>query len=109
MGDNGAGKSTLVKIIAGNFPPSAGEIPLDGEPVHFHKPVEAREKGIEVVYQDLALCNNLTAAANVFLGRETEARLRAVPAARPPGDERARAASSSASSNPRRGRAISCA
>src|SRR5216683_247676 len=70
MGDNGAGKSTLVKIIAGNFPPSSGDIVLGGAPVHFHKPVEAREKGIEVVYQDLALCDNLTAAANVFLGRE---------------------------------------
>jgi simple sugar transport system ATP-binding protein len=70
MGDNGAGKSTLVKVIAGNFPPSSGEITLDEKPVHFHKPVEAREQGIEVVYQDLALCNNLSAAANVFLGRE---------------------------------------
>jgi len=70
MGDNGAGKSTLVKIIAGNFPPSAGEILLEGKPVHFHKPVDARAAGIEVVYQDLALCNNLTASANVFLARE---------------------------------------
>ena len=70
MGDNGAGKSTMVKLIAGNFPPTTGEIVLDGEVVHFHKPVEARAKGIEVVYQDLALCNNLSAAANVFLGRE---------------------------------------
>ena len=70
MGDNGAGKSTLVKIIAGNFPPSSGQIDVDGETVHFHKPLEARQKGIEIVYQDLALCNNLTAAANVFLGRE---------------------------------------
>ena len=70
MGDNGAGKSTLMKIIAGNFPPSGGTIALDGEDVHFHKPVEARRKGIEIVYQDLALCDNLTAAANVFLGRE---------------------------------------
>jgi simple sugar transport system ATP-binding protein len=72
MGDNGAGKSTLVKLIAGNFPPTAGEIVLDDEVVHFHKPVEARAKGIEVVYQDLALCNNLSAAANVFLGREVK-------------------------------------
>jgi simple sugar transport system ATP-binding protein len=70
MGDNGAGKSTLVKVIAGNFPPSSGEIVLDDKTVHFHRPVEAREEGIEVVYQDLALCNNLSAAANVFLGRE---------------------------------------
>jgi simple sugar transport system ATP-binding protein len=70
MGDNGAGKSTLVKIIAGNFKPTSGDIVLDQEKVEFHKPVEARHKGIEVVYQDLALCDNLTAASNVFLGRE---------------------------------------
>lgn len=72
MGDNGAGKSTLVKVIAGNFPPSEGEIRIDGRTVHFHKPVDAREAGIEVVYQDLALCDNLTAAANIFLGREVK-------------------------------------
>ena len=70
MGDNGAGKSTLVKIMAGNFPPSSGEIVLEGKSVHFHKPVDARAAGIEVVYQDLALCNNLSASANVYLGRE---------------------------------------
>ena len=74
MGDNGAGKSTLVKVIAGNFPPTHGDILLEGEKVHFSKPVEAREKGVEVVYQDLALCNNLSAAANVFLGRELKKR-----------------------------------
>jgi simple sugar transport system ATP-binding protein len=73
MGDNGAGKSTLVKIIAGNFPPSEGQILLEGRPVHFHKPADARAAGIEVVYQDLALCNNLSASANVFLGRELTA------------------------------------
>ncbi len=70
MGDNGAGKSTLVKLIAGNFPPTDGEVLVDGEVCHFHKPIEARAKGIEVVYQDLALADNLTAAENVFLGRE---------------------------------------
>jgi simple sugar transport system ATP-binding protein len=70
MGDNGAGKSTLVKIIAGNFPPSAGTITLDGEEVQFHSPLDARRHGIEIVYQDLALCNNLSASLNVYLGRE---------------------------------------
>lgn len=75
MGDNGAGKSTLVKIIAGSFAPSAGEMRIDGEEVTFARPVEAREKGIEIVYQDLALCDNLTAALNVFLGRELVWRL----------------------------------
>ena len=70
MGDNGAGKSTMVKLIAGNFPPTHGDVIVDGEVCHFHKPIEARAKGIEVVYQDLALADNLTAAQNVFLGRE---------------------------------------
>lgn len=70
MGDNGAGKSTLVKMIAGNFRPSGGTILMDGKEVVIHRPLEARQLGIEIVHQDLALCNNLTAAANVFLGRE---------------------------------------
>jgi simple sugar transport system ATP-binding protein len=70
MGDNGAGKSTLVKIIAGNFRPTHGDMVFAGSTVHFHRPVDARAVGIEVVYQDLALADNLTAAANVFLGRE---------------------------------------
>ena len=70
MGDNGAGKSTLMKIVAGNFPPTSGEIQIEGRQVEFHQPVDARNSGIEIVYQDLALCDNLTAAANVFLGRE---------------------------------------
>ncbi len=70
MGDNGAGKSTLMRIIAGNFRPSHGIISIDGHPVTFHTPIDARRSGVEIVYQDLALCDNLTAAANVFLGRE---------------------------------------
>jgi len=70
MGDNGAGKSTLVKIIAGNFHPTHGTIYFDGREHRFDKPLDARAAGIEVVYQDLALADNVTAAANVFLGRE---------------------------------------
>ena len=70
MGDNGAGKSTMVKLIAGNFPPTDGEIKVNDKACHVHKPIEARAEGIEVVYQDLALADNLTAAQNVFLGRE---------------------------------------
>jgi simple sugar transport system ATP-binding protein len=70
MGDNGAGKSTLVKILAGNYKPTEGTYLIENKPVSFAMPAEARSRGIEVVYQDLALCNNLTAAANVFLGRE---------------------------------------
>jgi simple sugar transport system ATP-binding protein len=70
MGDNGAGKSTLVKIIAGNFTASGGTIEMEGRPVEFFRPIDARGVGIEVVYQDLALADNLTAAENVFLGRE---------------------------------------
>ncbi|OJF99851.1 sugar ABC transporter ATP-binding protein [Rhizobium sp. 58] len=70
MGDNGAGKSTLVKVIAGNFPPTSGEVFISGKKAEFHKPLDAQRAGIEVVYQDLAICDNLSAASNVFLGRE---------------------------------------
>ena len=70
MGDNGAGKSTLVTMIAGNYRPTEGAMKMDGAELVLHKPVDARRHGIEIVHQDLALCNNLTAAANVFLGRE---------------------------------------
>jgi simple sugar transport system ATP-binding protein len=75
MGDNGAGKSTLVKIIAGNFRPTHGSIFIDNREVQFHGPLDARRAGIEIVYQDLALCDNLTAAVNVFLGRELTRRV----------------------------------
>ncbi|MCT8997620.1 ATP-binding cassette domain-containing protein [Chelativorans intermedius] len=74
MGDNGAGKSTLMRIVAGNFPPTAGRIFLEDQAVHFSQPADARRHGIEIVYQDLALCDNLSAAANVFLGRELKRR-----------------------------------
>ncbi|WP_187972642.1 ATP-binding cassette domain-containing protein [Aquibium microcysteis] len=70
MGDNGAGKSTLVKIIAGNFRPTHGRVFIKDRPIVFDGPLDARQHGIEIVYQDLALCDNLTAAVNVFLGRE---------------------------------------
>jgi len=69
-GDNGAGKTTLIKTISGVFRPTAGEIRLAGQPVSFSTPQEAREKGIETIYQDLALADNLTIGANIFLGRE---------------------------------------
>ena len=70
MGDNGAGKSTLLKVVAGNFQPSSGKMIYENHDQIFNKPVDARNAGIETVYQDLALCNHLTAASNVFLGRE---------------------------------------
>ena len=75
MGDNGAGKSTLVKTIAGVFPPSEGAMRFAGKTVHFGSPHQARDAGIEVVHQDLALADNLSAAANVFLGRERHRRI----------------------------------
>ncbi|MFI7132529.1 ATP-binding cassette domain-containing protein [Nonomuraea sp. NPDC050153] len=70
VGDNGAGKSTLVKCIGGIYPIDAGEILFDGRQVHVHSPRDAGELGIEIVYQDLALCDNLDIVQNMFLGRE---------------------------------------
>jgi simple sugar transport system ATP-binding protein len=75
IGDNGAGKSTLVKILAGVYGPSAGEVRFQGRPVHFGSPLDARAAGIEMIYQDLALCGDLDVSANVFLGRERRARI----------------------------------
>ncbi len=75
MGDNGAGKSTLVKIIAGVFRPSEGMVRFADREVHFSHPIDARNVGIEVVHQDLALADNLTASANIFLGREMHRRI----------------------------------
>jgi simple sugar transport system ATP-binding protein len=71
VGDNGAGKSTLMKMLAGAVVPDAGSILIDGESVNGLGPKGARAHGIEMVYQDLALCNDLDVAANLFLGRES--------------------------------------
>lgn len=70
LGDNAAGKSTLMKVLSGAYVPDEGDILIDGEKVHFTDPWHARQLGIEMVYQDLALANNLDVTANVFLGRE---------------------------------------
>lgn len=70
VGDNGAGKSTLIKGLAGVQPYDGGEVLFAGEPVHLGHPREAARHGIEVVYQDLALCDNLDVVQNLFLGRE---------------------------------------
>lgn len=70
IGDNGAGKSTLVKCLTGAEVPDRGEVLLDGEPVHFKRPQDARAAGIETVYQTLAVAPSLDVAANLFLGRE---------------------------------------
>src|SRR5918992_2382090 len=70
VGDNGAGKSTLIKCIAGIYPFDEGTVVFDGEEVHIHGPKDAARLGIEVVYQDLALADNLDVVQNMFLGRE---------------------------------------
>jgi len=70
VGDNAAGKSTLMKVLSGAYIPDEGEILIEGQPVHFSNPMDARRMGIEMVYQDYALANNLDVSANVFLGRE---------------------------------------
>jgi D-xylose transport system ATP-binding protein len=70
VGDNGAGKSTLIKCVAGIHPFDSGEIYFDGKPVTIHNPTDAVGLGVEVVYQDLALCDNLDVVQNMYLGRE---------------------------------------
>lgn len=70
VGDNGAGKSTLIKGVAGIYPFDSGDVLWEGSPVNVHDPKQANDLGIEVVYQDLALCDNLDVVHNMFLGRE---------------------------------------
>ena len=70
IGDNGAGKSTMVKVLCGAVVPDEGEVLLDGVPVHFTSPMDPRKRGIETVYQDLAVAPALDIATNLFLGRE---------------------------------------
>jgi simple sugar transport system ATP-binding protein len=69
VGDNSAGKSTLMKILTGAYPRDAGEILIDGRSVHFRSPHDSRDAGIEMIYQDFALCGNMDVAQNIFLGR----------------------------------------
>ena len=76
VGDNGAGKSTLIKVIAGVGPADSGDIFVDGHPVKINTPQNAVGLGIETVYQDLALCDNLDVVSNMFLGHETRSVLR---------------------------------
>ena len=71
IGDNAAGKSTLMKVLSGAYTPDEGEILIEGKKVNLTDPLHARRMGIEMVYQDLALANNLDVTANVFLGRES--------------------------------------
>jgi ABC-type sugar transport system ATPase subunit len=74
LGDNGAGKSTLIKCISGVYQPDEGELWFEGRKSRFARPIDARREGIETIYQDLALANNLDVPGNVFLGREAKRR-----------------------------------
>lgn len=69
VGDNSAGKSTLMKILTGAYQRDSGDVLVDGAPTHFHSPHESRDVGIEMIYQDFALCGNLDVGQNIFLGR----------------------------------------
>jgi len=79
VGDNGAGKSTLIKILCGFHQPDSGTLSYQGEPIHFSSPLDARAHGIQTVYQDLALVNDLSVFHNMFLGREAKKRVLGVP------------------------------
>jgi len=74
LGDNGAGKSTLIKCVSGVYQAEEGEVYFQGKRRHFAGPMDARREGIETIYQDLALANNLDVGANIFLGREAKRR-----------------------------------
>ncbi|MGE0749019.1 MAG: ATP-binding cassette domain-containing protein [Variibacter sp.] len=79
VGDNGAGKSTLTKILSGAVAPDGGRIVINGEDVQFRSPADARRKRIEMVYQDLSLCDTVDVAGNLFMGREKIRRVAGVP------------------------------
>lgn len=79
VGDNAAGKSTLTKTLAGVHVPDGGTIEVDGKPVRFETPADAHRAGIEMVYQDLSLCDSIDVAGNLFLGRERRTRILGVP------------------------------
>ena len=79
VGDNGAGKSTLMKVISGAYVPDAGTYRLDGREVSFRSPADARSQRLEMVYQDLSLCDTIDVAQNLFLGREPVRRVLGIP------------------------------
>ncbi|WMS43917.1 ATP-binding cassette domain-containing protein [Acuticoccus sp. MNP-M23] len=79
VGDNGAGKSTLSKILSGAEVPDRGTVEIDGAPVRFASPMDARAAQVEMVYQDLSLCDTIDVAGNIFLGRELQRRVAAFP------------------------------
>jgi len=79
IGDNGAGKSPLSKVLSGAVVPDSGRILLDGQPVHFTSPADARQQRVEMVYQDLSLCDTIDVAGNLMLGREPKRRILGLP------------------------------